>query len=93
MNHRAQALGPRDPAPARAGGILKTLTLIGLGGAAAYLIWPWKSRAEPGDIDEGDGRSTVASDGTTTCACGRTLSIAISPASSPGSGDKDAPSR
>ncbi len=82
MNHRAAALGPRDPAPAR-GSVLKTLALIGLGGAAAYLIWPWRSRVEsdesndaPNDAD--DAALSVAG-GASTCVCGRTLSIAISP--------------
>ncbi len=70
MNHRAAALGSRDPAPS--GGILKTLALIGLGGAAAYLIWPWRSRAEQGDPvkappNDGDGNNKP------TCACGRPL--------------------
>jgi len=83
VNHRAAALGPRDPAPAK-GSMLRTLALIGLGGAAAYLIWPWRSRQDP----EGAGS---AADPAATCACGRPLPIPIS--ASVGTGDESAPPR
>ncbi len=93
MNHRAAALGPRDPAPAR-GSVLKTLALIGLGGAAAYLIWPWRHRAEPDEPSDASDVTLSAAGRATTCVCGRTLSIAISPTQSSDSKvDEGAPPR